>query len=309
VIAAVRARSLDELLRLQEYRFQRSAEQLVRDRDAEAARADVLRVEAGAQATRLQRSQRAMLNVIEDLRDARARLEQRVAERTAELEERNRELEQFAYIASHDLQEPLRTVSGYLQLIAQRHGARLDAEGHEFLAFAVTGARRMQELIEALLAYSRVASRAYVTGPVALDDVLDDVLRGLERAIAESGATIRRGALPVVRGDRVQLGQLLQNLVANAIKFAGDAPPEIAIEADPGDPCVIRVHDRGIGFDNRHAERIFLLFRRLQRTHPGTGIGLAICKKIVERHGGTIRASSVPGRGTTFELTLPKAAR
>jgi light-regulated signal transduction histidine kinase (bacteriophytochrome) len=251
-----------------------------------------------------------MLNVIEDLREARNRLEQRVADRTAELETRNRELEQFAYIASHDLQEPLRTVAGYLQLIQQRYRDRLDGEGHEFIGFAVDGARRMQELIEALLAYSRVASREHVLTKVALDGVLDDTLQSLERAIAESGATIRRGALPVVRGDRVQLGQLLQNLIGNAIKFGGDAPPDIAIDATvTGDDHVIEVRDRGIGFDNRHAERIFLLFRRLQRRHPGTGIGLAICKKIIERHGGTIQASSAPGQGATFRFTLPMGAR
>jgi len=309
-ISAVRARSLDDLLRLQEYRFQRLADQLVHDRDQETARAEALREQSGAHAERLQRSQRAMVNVIEDLRDARGRLEQRVAERTAELQERNRELEQFAYIASHDLQEPLRTVAGYLQLIEQRYGDRLDADGHEFIGFAVEGARRMQELIEALLAYSRVTSRERVLVPVSLDEVLDETLHALERAITETAAEIRRTALPVVHGDRIQLGQLFQNLIANAIKFRGAASPAISISATvAGDHHVIEVHDHGIGFDNRHAERVFLLFRRLQRKHPGTGIGLAICKKIVERHGGTIRASSVPGQGTTFQFTLPVQAR
>jgi signal transduction histidine kinase len=309
-LEAIRARSLDDLLRLQEYRFQRLADQLVHDRDQETARAAVLREQSGVHAERLQRSQRAMLNVIEDLRDARDRLEQRVAERTAELEERNRELEQFAYIASHDLQEPLRTVAGYLQLIEQRYSHRLDAEGHEFIGFAVDGARRMQELIEALLAYSRVTSRERVLTQVSLDDALDDALRSLERAITESAAAIQRAPLPVVRGDRIQLGQLFQNLIANAIKFRGEAPPDISIEATiAGGEHVIAIHDRGIGFDNRHAERIFLLFRRLQRKHPGTGIGLAICKKIVERHGGKIHASSTPGQRTTFQFTLPAGTR
>jgi light-regulated signal transduction histidine kinase (bacteriophytochrome) len=164
----------------------------------------------------------------------------------------------------------------------------------------------MQELIEALLAYSRVASREHVLARVSLGDVLGETLRSLERAIIESGAAIRSGDLPVVHGDRIQLGQLFQNLIANAIKFCGDAPPDISIEATiAGDHHVIEINDRGIGFDNRHAERIFLLFRRLQRKHPGTGIGLAICKKIVERHGGTIRASSMPGERTTFQFTLP----
>jgi signal transduction histidine kinase len=308
--AAVRARLLDDLLRLQEYRFQRLAEHLIRDRDEASARAAVLRQQSGVHADRLERSQRAMLNVIEDLREARDRLEHRVAERTAELEGRNRELEQFAYIASHDLQEPLRTVAGYLQLIERRYGDRLDAEGHEFIGFAVDGARRMQELIEALLAYSRVSSRERVLVAVSLDAVLDDTLQSLGRAIVESAAIIRRGTLPVVQGDRIELGQLFQNLVGNAIKFRGAGPPEISIEAAiVGEDHVIEVRDQGIGFDNRHAERVFLLFRRLQRTYPGTGIGLAICKKIVERHGGTIRASSIPGQGTTFRFTLPTGAR
>ena len=309
-LAQTRARLLDDLLRLQEYRFHRLADQLAHDRDEESARNRVLRAQSVADAERLQRSQRAMLNVIEDLREARDRLEQRVADRTAALEASNRELEQFAYIASHDLQEPLRTVAGYLQLIAQRYADRLDADGHEFIGFAVDGARRMQELIEALLAYSRVASREHVLTQVPLDAVVDDTLHALDRAIAESGAQIRRGALPVVHGDRIQLGQLVQNLVANAIKFRGDAPPDISIDATlAGAHHVVEVRDRGIGFDNRHAERIFLLFRRLQRKHPGTGIGLAICKKIVERHGGTIRAWSVPGHGATFQFTLPGGAR
>jgi signal transduction histidine kinase len=309
-LAALRARLLDTLLQLQEYRFQRHTDQQQQDRDAWLARAAQLEQASGAQAAidaeRVRRAQRAMLNVIDDLREARDRLEHRVAARTAELAERNRELEQFAYIASHDLQEPLRTVAGYLQLIEQRYAAHLDADAHDFIRFAVEGATRMQALIEALLAYSRLTSRAPNFTRIALDDLLDDVLRGLDRAVSEAHATIERGPLPVVTGDRVQLGQLLQNLIANALKFRGEAPAHISITAvREGAQHIITVRDRGIGFDNRHAERIFAVFRRLQRKYPGTGIGLAICKKIVERHDGTIRAMASPGQGATFEVTLP----
>jgi signal transduction histidine kinase len=164
----------------------------------------------------------------------------------------------------------------------------------------------MQALIEALLAYSRLTSRPPVHTPIALDDLLDDVLRGLERAVADAHATIERGELPMIHGDRVQLGQLLQNLIGNALKFRGETPAHVSITATrEGAHHVITVRDRGIGFDNRHAERIFAVFRRLQRKYPGTGIGLAICKKIVERHNGTIHATSAPGQGSTFTVTLP----
>jgi signal transduction histidine kinase len=310
-LAAMRAAMLDTLLQVQEYRFQRHADQQQQDREAWLARTHELEQASGTQAAldaeRVRRAQRAMLNVIDDLREARDRLEHRVAARTAELAERNRELEQFAYIASHDLQEPLRTVAGYLQLIEQRYADRLDADAHDFIRFAVEGATRMQALIEALLAYSRLTSRAPTFTKVALDDLVDDVLRGLERAIDEARATIVRAPLPVVTGDRVQLGQLMQNLIANALKFRGEAPAHISITAtSDGAQHTITVRDRGIGFDNRHAERIFAVFRRLQRKYPGTGIGLAICKKIALRHGGTIRATSAPGQGATFEVTLPE---
>lgn len=307
---ALRAAGLDELLRLQEYRTQKLVEQTASERQAITARAERLELASGSRAARdadrVQRSQRAMLNVIDDLREARVRLEQRVAARTAELSERNRELEQFAYIASHDLQEPLRTVAGYLQLIEHRYADRLDADGHEFIHFAVEGAVRMQELIEALLTYSRVTSREVVLRPTSLDDVLDDVVRALDRAIQEAGATIERTPLPTVTGDRIQLGQLLQNLIGNSLKFRGAAPAHVTITATvENDHHVIAITDRGIGFDGRHAERIFAVFRRLQRKYPGTGIGLAICKKIVTRHGGTITASSSPGQGARFQFCLP----
>lgn len=267
---------------------------------------DQLAQSRSSHAAELRRRQAAMLNVIEDLRDARQRLEERVAERTVELQSRNEELEQFAYIASHDLQEPLRTVAGYLQLIEQRYAARLDQDGLEFIAFAVEGAHRMQALIEALLLYSRVSRRDAAFEPVRLDDVVDDTLRSLAQAVRDADATIERSALPTVNGDRIQLGQLFQNLLSNALKFRGDQPAHVRVEASrDADGHHIFVRDRGIGFDNKHADRIFAVFRRLQRKYPGTGIGLAICKKIVERHRGSIQASAVVGGGATFEIVLP----
>lgn len=302
----IRAHTLDALLRMQEYRYHL----LLDDAEMLTSQTARLREETSVRDTqaaiKVQRGQRAMLNVIEDLREARSQLEQRVKDRTSELEDRNRELEQFVYVASHDLQEPLRTIAGYLQLIEQRYGGQLDSDAKEFIEFSVDGARRMQQLIEALLMYSRVTSRDVQLSEVALDDVVDDVLRSLDRAVVEAQASIQRSPLPRIHGDRIQLGQLFQNLIGNALKFRGDKPADIAIDAETdGTSHVITVTDRGIGFDNRHADRIFGVFRRLQRKYPGTGIGLAICKKIVERHGGTIEASASPGAGATFRVTLP----
>ncbi|MFT3695967.1 MAG: ATP-binding protein [Kofleriaceae bacterium] len=308
-IAVARASALDDLLRLSEYRYQ----SLSRDRDAVSMELGRARADASTQESistqRARRSQQAMINVIDDLREARNALEVRVAERTAQLEARNRELEQFAYIASHDLQEPLRTVAGYLQLIEVRYAVHLDQDAHEFIRFAVEGAQRMQQLIEALLSYSRITSKELTTEWVDLNSVVDEVLRALDRSVRESDATIDRAPLPAVRGDRIQLGQVFQNLIGNALKFRGNAPARIAVSARrDNDHHVIAVRDEGIGFHMKHADRVFAVFRRLQRTHTGTGIGLAICKKIVERHGGTIRvAATAPGEGATFEVRLPSS--
>jgi signal transduction histidine kinase len=269
--------------------------------------------DASARAKHQERTQRAMLNVIEDLREARTDLERRVDARTAELRQRNEELrstnaelEQFAYVASHDLQEPLRTIAGYLQLLEERHGDRLDDNAREYIGYSVAGARRMQELIDALLAYSRVSRAPLAHGMVSLDGALDDALQSLARALEDSRARIVRDPLPTIRGDRVLLRQLFQNLISNAIKFAGAAPPQIEITCEhAGDGLRLRVQDHGIGFEPKYADQIFKLFRRLQRKLPGTGIGLAICKKIVERHGGAIAASSIPGNGAVLTVTLP----
>lgn len=252
------------------------------------------------------RSQRAMLNVIEDLREARSSLESTVELRTRQLAARNQELEEFVYIASHDLQEPLRTVSGYLQMIERRYGAKLGPEGDEFIRFAIDGAQRMQALIESLLVYSRVATVERQIGTVPLDEPLDAALKNLAVRIEETDATIVRGKLPAVPGDRIQLIQVFQNLVGNALKFAGPNPPRIEISATVAEGvAVIAVGDEGIGFDPKFRDRIFKVFRRLRRDSAGTGIGLAVCKKIVERHGGRISAASEPGRGATFTFELP----
>jgi signal transduction histidine kinase len=261
----------------------------------------------------LRRTQRAMLNVIDDLRVARGALESQVALRTHELAvsnkqlaTRNLELEEFVYVASHDLQEPLRTVGGYLQMIQRRYGSKLGVEADEFIGFAIEGAHRMQGLLESLLLYSRVGTAEAAAEPVNLEDPLGVALKNLALHIEESGAVIEHGRLPRVRANRVQMVQLFQNLLSNALKFAGDRPPRVCIEARrEGDFHVVSVRDEGLGFDPKFADRIFKVFRRLRRDTPGTGIGLAICKKIMERHGGYIDVDAAIGAGATFSLHFP----
>jgi len=245
----------------------------------------------------------------EEIRRLNAELEERVRRRTAELLRSNEDLQQFAYVVSHDLQEPLRAISGYTSLIEKRYRNRLDSDADEFIDFIVEGAERMQRLITDLLEYSRVGSRnVRPYGPVDLGAALDAALLNLQRSIEESGAHIERAeGLPAVLGDEQRLTQLLQNLVGNAIKYQTNEAPVIRIGAEPTDGhWICSVSDNGIGFDMKHAERIFGVFRRLHGTrYPGTGIGLAIAKRIVEFHGGRIWAVSEPGQGSTFYFTLP----
>ena len=237
------------------------------------------------------------------IRRLNAELEQRVAERTAALQRSNEALQQFVYVASHDLQEPLRTIATYVKLLARRYHDKLDGEAQEFIDFAVDGAERMQQLIQGLLAYSRVGNKELVRTATDCESVLACTLRDLRQAIQESGAEVTHDPLPTVAADAQQLGLVLQNLLGNAIKFRGGERPRVHVSAvRDGRQWRFAVRDNGIGLDPRHAERIFHIFQRLhtRQEYPGTGIGLAICKKVVERHGGRIWVESAPGQGATF---------
>ena len=248
------------------------------------------------------------------IRQLNTDLERKVLERTAQLAERakdlersNNELQQFAYVASHDLQEPLRTIASFTQLLAKRYNDKLDDKAREFINFAVDGSKRMQTLINDLLAYSRVGTQAKPLEALDCNDVLDRVLKSLERGIRDSGAVITRDPLPRIMADEVQLGQLLQNLIGNALKFCTERSPQIHISAEPaGNFWKISVRDNGIGISPEHQDRIFIIFQRLhtKQQYPGTGIGLAICKKIAERHGGRIWVEPAPQAGSIFSFTV-----
>lgn len=233
---------------------------------------------------------------------------ERIEVQAAELRRSNHALEQFAYVISHDLQEPLRMVAAYTEMLREAYQGKLDEEADKYIGFASGGARRMQELINALLDYSRVTTRGKDFETFALDDALDDALLNLSVAIEEARAEIVRARLPRVRGDRPQLVRLLQNLVANAIKFREDNRlPRVTIGATVEDATVdLTVADNGIGIDPRHHARIFEVFKRIHpKKYPGTGIGLSICQRIAERHGGSIRVDSTAGAGATFHVSLP----
>ncbi|HEU5317432.1 MAG TPA: ATP-binding protein [Chloroflexota bacterium] len=239
-----------------------------------------------------------------------ATAEQRLGQQAIELNRSNRDLEEFAYVASHDLQEPLRMVVSYLQLIERRYKGKLDSDADEFIAFAVDGAKRMQALINDLLAYSRVGHAAQNVTRVDTNAVVDQAIASLERAAQDAGAAVTRDDLPTVWGDASQLAHVFQNLIANAIKFRGEAPPTVHVSARAADdPSIVQltVADNGIGLDPQYQDRIFKLFQRLHNrsAYTGTGIGLAVCKKIVEGHGGRIWVQSSPGQGATFCFTLP----
>ena len=237
------------------------------------------------------------------------RLETEIAARReteAALIRSNVELEQLAYVASHDMQEPLRMVASYLQLIAQRYRGQLDADADEFIGYAVDGAKRMQALINDLLAYSRVGTKARPFQSTDCNEIVGIALENLSLAIRESGAR-----LPTVMGDPSQLLQLFQNLIGNALKFKRGDPITVNIDAESaGDAWRLSVCDNGIGIEPEYFERIFVMFQRLhgRADYPGTGIGLAICKKIVERHGGVIAVESTVGAGTKFAFTIPRPA-
>jgi PAS domain S-box-containing protein len=246
--------------------------------------------------------------IIRDI-TARKRAEEQLRLYASELERSNQELQQFAYVASHDLQEPLRMVTSYLQILRRRYQGQLDSDADDFIGFAVDGAGRMRELIQGLLDYSRVGTRGRVFGRVDSGAVLAQVLANLQVAMRESGAVVRHGEMPVVWGDATQLGQVLQNLIGNAIKFRGARPPEVEVGAAKRNGVwEFWVKDDGIGIEAQYHERIFAIFQRLHTRdrYPGTGIGLAVCKRIVERHAGRIWVQSAPGEGSTFFFTLPE---
>jgi len=247
-----------------------------------------------------------------ELRGYASQLEQRVQERTTELARSNAELEQFAYVASHDLQEPLRMVASYTKLLEKRYQGRLDADADEFIGYVVDGATRMQQLINSLLDYSRVGTRGRDFAPTSSEKIIQEALANLEVSIEESAAKITCGLLPTVRADALQLNQLFQNLIGNAIRFRSEKPPEIHISAELKDSnWLFSVRDNGIGMESQYFDRIFIIFQRLhtRAEYAGTGIGLAICKKIVERHGGRIWVESEVGKGSTFFFTLPTNER
>ena len=258
---------------------------------------------------------RRMYNaVVRDVTE-RKRYEAALRERSEALARSNAELEQFAYVASHDLQEPLRMVASYTQLLARRYEGQLDEKADRYIHFAVDGAQRMQGLINDLLALSRVGTQGKPFAPVDTGAVVQRVLRWLGGALEESGgAVVVPGPLPTVTGDAGQLEQLFQNLIANALKFRrpGVAPRVTVTAARQGDAhgggeWLFTVRDNGIGFEQQFAEQIFVVFQRLhtRADYPGTGVGLAIVKKIVERHGGRIWAEGAPDAGATFHFTIP----
>jgi light-regulated signal transduction histidine kinase (bacteriophytochrome) len=224
-----------------------------------------------------------------------------------ELKRSNYDLQQFAYVASHDLQEPLRMISSYLQLIERRYKSKLDQDADEFIEYAVDGAKRLQNLINGLLDYSRVETSGKSFEPVDCEKVFGDTLANLKVAIEESSAVVTHDPLPTVMADRSQILQLFQNLIGNAIKFRSQEEPRIYVSAGrKGDDYTFSVKDNGIGIEEQYKDRIFDLFQRLHsRGYSGTGIGLSICKRIVERHGGKIWLESTIGRGSTFYFTIP----
>ena len=238
----------------------------------------------------------------------RLRAEQTLQKATANLERSNAELQQFAYTASHDLNEPLRMITSYLQLLEERWGSKLDPQAHEFIDFALDGAHRMRALIADLLAYSRVDAKGTAFEQTDCEEVFQTALQNLKVAIDENKATVEHQPLPNVRGDPVQLTQVFQNLVGNALKFHGAESPHIEVAANQQNgEWIFSVHDNGIGIDPKYYERIFVIFQRLhtRQEYAGTGMGLAICKRIVERHGGRIWVESKPQKGSTFFFTLP----
>ncbi len=238
----------------------------------------------------------------------RKKAEEALKSKLEELHRSNEELEQFAYVSSHDLQEPLRMITSYLQLLQRRYQGKIDDKADKYIYYAVDGAARMQVLINDLLEFSRVTTKAKEPEPTDSELVLDHALSNLDLYIKENKATVSYDPLPEVMADSTQLAQVFQNLIANGIKFHSEETPKIHISAEKkASEWVFSVQDNGIGIDPQYSEKIFEVFKRLHKKeeYPGTGIGLAVCKKIVERHGGRIWVESELGKGSTFYFTLP----
>jgi PAS domain S-box-containing protein len=250
------------------------------------------------------------IGVEEDI-TARKRSDLLLRARAVELARSNAELEQFAYVASHDLQEPIRMVASYLELLALRNKGQLDEKADKYITYAVEGATRMKSLIDELLRFSRVATNAKPPQPLDSRAALDDAIANLQGTIAARGAVVTYGELPTIIADQIQVIQLFQNLIANAIKFC-EGSPHVHIKAEPMvDEWLFSVKDNGIGISREHRQRIFQIFQRLhsREKYPGNGIGLAVCKKVVERHGGRIWVESQEGEGSTFRFTFPIASK
>jgi signal transduction histidine kinase len=285
----------------------------IQRREAELRRSrDALEERVRERTRELSEQRTAALNMMEDEREARdaaVAAEQALQRTAASLARSNEELEQFAYVASHDLQEPLRMVGSYVQVLARRHKELFDEEAAKHMRFIVEGVLRMQRLINDLLDYSRITRREEPFRMADCEEVLAATLQDLKQSVAESGAVVTHDPLPAVLGDAVQLAQVFQNLIGNALKYRGEAAPRVHVSAERGpSEWVFAVRDNGIGIDPQFVGRLFVIFQRLHtaREYPGTGIGLAICKRIVERHGGRIWVESERGKGSTFRFTIPR---
>jgi light-regulated signal transduction histidine kinase (bacteriophytochrome) len=244
----------------------------------------------------------------EELKQYREHLEDLVRERTEELRRSNDELQHFAYTISHDLQEPLRMVSVYTQLLGHRYKGKLDADADTFIENASGGAIRMYQLIKDILTYSRIERWGDAFEDADCSEIIQEVLKNLEVQIENSGGTIKTDRLPIITGDRTQLVQLFQNLISNALKYRNEKNPKVHIGVKKnGNRWLFHVKDNGIGINPRYAKKIFMIFQRLhnRETYSGTGVGLAICKKIVERHNGKIWVESQEGKGAAFYFTIP----